>query len=144
MKRSRHWAGRSRWGVVVLGFALGCGDAGPGLGPNAAGESVAERGARLHREAIVIDTHSDTTPRFENSEWDFTERHDRSDGHQDLPRMREGGLDVQDLVHVRGAVVLVVVVVMVVSCRRSSEQSCYCNHIKFHFYNNIKINSFQS
>ena len=79
----------------MLGFALGCGDAGPGLAPNAADESIEERGARLHREAIVIDTHSDTTPRFENPEWDFTERHDPADGHQDLPRMREGGLDVQ-------------------------------------------------
>ncbi|MCH2172777.1 dipeptidase [Myxococcota bacterium] len=49
----------------------------------------------LHRTAIVVDTHSDTTPRFEDPEWDFLQRHDPSDGHMDLPRMREGGLDVQ-------------------------------------------------
>ncbi|MAE94986.1 MAG: membrane dipeptidase [Deltaproteobacteria bacterium] len=48
---------------------------------------------RLHHDAIVVDTHSDTTPRFQDPTWDFTERHDT--GHQDLPRMREGGLDVQ-------------------------------------------------
>ena len=49
--------------------------------------------ARLHRDAIVIDTHSDTTPWFEDPEWRFDERHD--DGTEDLPRMREGGLDAQ-------------------------------------------------
>lgn len=47
----------------------------------------------LHFDAIVIDTHSDTTPWFQDPEWDFGARHD--DGHEDLPRMREGGLDVQ-------------------------------------------------
>lgn len=49
----------------------------------------------VHRDAIVIDTHSDTTPRFEGDDWDFSERHPRSDSHMDLPRIREGGLDVQ-------------------------------------------------
>ncbi len=47
----------------------------------------------LHESAIVIDTHSDTTPWFQDPEWRFDVRHDT--GHQDLPRMREGGLDVQ-------------------------------------------------
>ena len=51
--------------------------------------------AELHRDAIVIDTHSDTTPRFERDDWDFMQRHPSSDSHMDLPRMREGGLDVQ-------------------------------------------------
>jgi len=51
--------------------------------------------AEIHRDAIVIDTHSDTTPRFQRDDWDFTERHPRSDSHMDLPRIREGGLDVQ-------------------------------------------------
>jgi len=47
----------------------------------------------LHHGAIVVDGHSDTTPWFGDPEWDFGSRHDT--GHQDLPRMREGGLDVQ-------------------------------------------------
>jgi membrane dipeptidase len=47
----------------------------------------------LHRDAIVIDGHSDVTPLLEDPEWSFLERH--ADGHQDLPRMREGGLDAQ-------------------------------------------------
>ena len=47
----------------------------------------------LHRDAIVIDGHSDTTPWFQDPEWHFDERH--ADGTEDLPRMREGGLDAQ-------------------------------------------------
>ncbi len=49
----------------------------------------------LHFEAIVVDGHSDTTPRFEDPEWDFAARHGDEDGDMDLPRIREGGLDVQ-------------------------------------------------
>ena len=49
----------------------------------------------LHFDAIVIDGHSDTTPRFEDPSWDFAARHDLRDGHMDLPRIRDGGLDVQ-------------------------------------------------
>jgi membrane dipeptidase len=49
----------------------------------------------LHFDAIVIDGHSDTTPRFEDPEWSFGERHTDADGDMDLPRIREGGLDVQ-------------------------------------------------
>ena len=52
-----------------------------------------DRATALHESAIVIDGHSDTTPWFEDPEWDFTELHE--DGHQDLPRMRAGGLDAQ-------------------------------------------------
>lgn len=47
----------------------------------------------LHQSAIVVDTHSDTTPLFEDPRWRFDERH--ALGHMDLPRIREGGLDVQ-------------------------------------------------
>ena len=68
--------------VAVLGSA--CGERG---GPG--------RAQALHRSAIVVDTHSDTTPRFEDPDWDFTSRHSLEDGHMDLPRIREGGLDVQ-------------------------------------------------
>ncbi len=48
---------------------------------------------KLHRDSIVVDTHSDTTPWFQDPEWDFAARHES--GHMDLPRIREGGLDVQ-------------------------------------------------
>jgi membrane dipeptidase len=49
----------------------------------------------LHFDSIVIDGHSDTTPRFEDPSWSFGEPHDAADGDMDLPRIREGGLDVQ-------------------------------------------------
>lgn len=76
--------------VAALAFLAGsiacllaCGAAPPS-------EDVAEA---LHFDSIVVDTHADTTPHFQDPQWHFDERH-RS-GHVDLPRMREGGLDVQ-------------------------------------------------
>ena len=45
----------------------------------------------LHFDSIVIDTHVDTTPKFQDPGWSFAERHE--DGHVDLPRLREGGQD---------------------------------------------------
>lgn len=70
--------------ALLLLLALAC------QAPAPAAEDAA---LALHRDAIVVDAHSDTTPWFQDPTWDFSERH-RS-GHQDLPRMREGGLDVQ-------------------------------------------------
>ncbi len=60
-----------------------------------ASAAAGESGRDLHFDSIVIDGHSDTTPRFEDPDWDFSLRHEASDGHMDLPRIREGGLDVQ-------------------------------------------------
>ncbi len=60
---------------------------------NGADKKLLERAERIHREALVIDTHSDTTWRFMREDWDFAARHD--DGHMDLPRMRQGGIDAQ-------------------------------------------------
>ncbi len=45
----------------------------------------------LHRRAIVIDTHVDTTQRLTDESWKFTERHDG--GHVDIPRMKDGLID---------------------------------------------------
>lgn len=72
----------------ILGLVVAC-QGGPG-GMRLPGEAPA-----LHRQAIVIDTHADTTPYFEDPTWDFLERHAASESHLDLPRMREGGLDAQ-------------------------------------------------
>lgn len=58
-------------------------------------ESLIERAKRIHGEAIVIDSHSDTTLRMLDPSWDFMERHDN--GHVDYPRMIEGGLDAMFL-----------------------------------------------
>ena len=46
---------------------------------------------QIHRRAIVIDTHADTTKRLLEENLDLSLRD--PDGHLDLPRMREGGLD---------------------------------------------------
>ncbi len=64
---------------------------------------LAARARRIHAEAIVLDTHIDTTQRLMQPGWNFFERHEppvrgqRGPGargnHTDYPRMREGGLD---------------------------------------------------
>jgi membrane dipeptidase len=62
-----------------------------------ASESAAARAARIHKEAIVVDTHIDTTMMLGREGWDFMVRHQPTKGedsnHVDLPRAREGGLD---------------------------------------------------
>ena len=60
-------------------------------------ESSAARAARIHKAAIVVDTHIDTTMMLGREGWDFMVRHEAKRGedsnHVDLPRIREGGLD---------------------------------------------------
>jgi membrane dipeptidase len=58
-------------------------------------EDAEAHALRVHRDAIVVDTHADTTPRFQDPNFDFAARHAKSDVRIDLPRAREGGLDVQ-------------------------------------------------
>ena len=58
-----------------------------------------EEAMRIHREAVVVDTHCDTLMAFMPQPYvqpkarKLGERGDR--GHLDLPRMREGGIDCQ-------------------------------------------------
>jgi len=55
-------------------------------------QGVSSRAAQLHKRAIVIDTHDDTPQRFIfDQTFEFSRRN--SDGHIDLPRLREGGVD---------------------------------------------------
>jgi membrane dipeptidase len=74
-------------GLLVSAFAAGCERSTPSFPP--------ELALQIHRDAIVIDTHSDTTPRFQGDDWDIRERHPKTDSHMDFPRIREGGLDAQ-------------------------------------------------
>jgi membrane dipeptidase len=46
---------------------------------------------RLHRRALVVDTHCDTTQRLSKPDFVFGRRHDT--GHVDIPRLRAGGVD---------------------------------------------------
>jgi membrane dipeptidase len=55
------------------------------------GDDIAERARKLHFSSIVLDTHDDTTQRFFTKEFDIGKRN--PDGHIDIPRMREGGMN---------------------------------------------------
>jgi membrane dipeptidase len=60
----------------------------------AAGTDVPEVVMKLHRQAFVFDAHCDTAMRLVGDERiDLGDRH--TDGHIDLPRARDGGLDAQ-------------------------------------------------
>ncbi len=50
-----------------------------------------DRASDLHRRALVLDTHADTTQQMIYEGFDLEAR--ASQGHVDIPRMREGGLD---------------------------------------------------
>ena len=77
---------RLQCALLLLALAVAC-------SPEAQRKHSLETALELQRSAIVIDTHSDTTPWFEDPNWDFSARH--TQGHMDLPRIREGGLDAQ-------------------------------------------------
>ncbi|MEY3162436.1 MAG: hypothetical protein RIT25_2430 [Planctomycetota bacterium] len=61
--------------------------------PAGYGEELWQRAWKLHHEALVVDTHSDTTSRILDEGFDMGPR--AKDGHADLPRIAEGGLDAQ-------------------------------------------------
>jgi membrane dipeptidase len=53
--------------------------------------AISERARRLHARAIVVDGHADTPQRMVFDGFDLAHRD--AEGHVDIPRMREGGLD---------------------------------------------------
>jgi membrane dipeptidase len=100
--------GLESWGlglaVLTLAGSVACGPAtrGPvtGATPAPLGDDSAQAAAlgvspaalRLHRRALVLDTHIDTPQRLVFEEkFDLAAR--QPNGHVDIPRMREGGLD---------------------------------------------------
>ena len=56
----------------------------------ATGQDLKERALRLHRSAIVVDTHEDVPERLEKARVDIGVR--SATGHTDIPRWREGGM----------------------------------------------------
>ncbi len=56
-----------------------------------AADDLAARARKLHFRSIVVDTHDDTPQRFIFENFDLGHRD--AEGHVDLPRMREGGLN---------------------------------------------------
>src|SRR5271170_4042778 len=56
-----------------------------------AADDISERAHKLHFSSIVLDTHDDTTQRLFSKDYDIGRRN--PDGHVDIPRMREGGMN---------------------------------------------------
>jgi membrane dipeptidase len=54
-------------------------------------DAFAEHAHNLHFSSIVLDTHDDTTQRFFSKDYSLGKRN--PDGHVDIPRMREGGMN---------------------------------------------------
>ncbi|UCC45631.1 MAG: dipeptidase [Candidatus Zixiibacteriota bacterium] len=67
------------WSAVCAGMILSCADPGRDY-------------VQLHRSALVADTHSDTPLRMVRG-FDISERD--TTGHMDIPRLQEGGVDLQ-------------------------------------------------
>ncbi|MGE5246549.1 MAG: dipeptidase, partial [Betaproteobacteria bacterium] len=83
--RVRHLALAAAAGALLIGF-------GRPLAGQGAADAISAHARQLHDQAIVVDTHDDTTQRllFEKG-FDIGARHDN--GNIDIPRMKEGGLD---------------------------------------------------
>ena len=54
-------------------------------------DDISERAHKLHFASIVLDTHDDTTQRLFSKDYDLGKQN--PDGHVDIPRMREGGMN---------------------------------------------------
>src|SRR2546423_2243659 len=78
---------RRRMCLSFVSFVLICS---PLIAP-AAADDIAERARKLHFSSIVLDTHDDTTQRFFSKNFDLAKRN--PDGHIDIPRMKEGGMN---------------------------------------------------
>jgi len=63
------------------------------LAAGTSADDIAERAKKLHFSSIVLDTHADTPQRMLTDKFDLSKRD--ADGHVDIPRMREGGLNAQ-------------------------------------------------
>ncbi len=79
-------------GLLILGVLL----ATRGGGSNAEADArLRQRADRLHREAIVVDTHNDITSPIVDAGFDMGARDSSGKTQTDIPRMKEGGLDAE-------------------------------------------------
>jgi membrane dipeptidase len=62
-----------------------------GLPRSGSPDAITERARQLHFSSVVLDTHDDTTQRFFEKGFALGQRN--PDGHVDIPRMREGGMN---------------------------------------------------
>src|ERR1700739_2316717 len=77
--------------ILILLCICSCLTAGFLLANQASADYIAERAKKLHFSSIVLDTHDDTTQRFFSKDFDLGKRN--LDGHIDIPRMRQGGMN---------------------------------------------------
>ena len=54
-------------------------------------DDISDRASKLQFSSIVLDTHDDTTQRFFAQDYDLGKRN--PEGHVDIPRMKEGGMN---------------------------------------------------
>src|SRR5437764_1171696 len=77
--------------ILVTLCVSACLTAGFFLSRTVSADEIAARAKKLHFSSIVLDTHDDTTQRFFSKDFDLGKRN--PDGHIDIPRMREGGMN---------------------------------------------------
>src|SRR6202047_118041 len=77
--------------ILALSCVMVCATAGGLLVRGSAADAIADRAHQLHFSSIVLDTHDDTTQRFFSKSYDLGKHN--PDGHVDIPRMREGGMN---------------------------------------------------
>jgi membrane dipeptidase len=63
--------------------------------PSSDDARLRERAIKLHREAIVLDTHNDITSPITDDGFDLGARDSSGRTQTDIPRMKEGGLDAE-------------------------------------------------
>jgi membrane dipeptidase len=73
------------FGCLIAAAAFTC------LIPTITADDISDRAHKVHFSSIVLDTHDDTTQRFFINTYDIAKRN--PDGHVDIPRMREGGMN---------------------------------------------------
>ncbi len=77
---------------AILLFALSFVIIGPSsMTSQSSPSAISAKARQLHFSSIVIDTHTDTTQRFIDGDFDLAPRNEK--GSVDIPRMKEGGLD---------------------------------------------------
>jgi membrane dipeptidase len=85
--------------IIAFAIVLVCGSIAlpavfsQSLSPATDDAKLRERAMKLHREAIVIDTHNDITSAITNDGFDLGARDTSGRTQTDIPRMKEGGLD---------------------------------------------------
>src|ERR1700758_144195 len=77
--------------IVAVCCLVVCAGAGTLLVRGSSADAIADRAHKLHFSSVVLDTHDDTTQRFFTKGFDLGKRN--PDGHVDIPRMREGGMN---------------------------------------------------